>query len=509
MESAQAPRLDVLADVGRSESLPGNVVNDIHSRLNPTTVEEIVAVRSLESLRQAVQRARSQGRTICIAGGRHAMGAQQFGTQALLLDMTGHNRVLSFNKEAGTIEVEAGIKWPKLIDFLVSSQQQDVHQWGIVQKQTGADSLTLGGALSANVHGRGLKMRPIIADVESFVLVGADGQPRRVSRRQNSELFSLAVGGYGLFGVIASVELHLTPRRKLRRIVEVVRSADLMAAFDSAIAGGALYGDFQFAIDNGSDDFLRRGVLSTYQPVDPETPVPDAQRKLSLADWQRLVYLAHHSKSEAFAEYRRHYLATSGQIYWSDTHQLSMYLDDYHRALAPGAASSGPPGSEVITEIYVPRSSLAGFLEAVRDDFKNDSVNVIYGTVRLIEKDCESFLAWARDSYACVIFNLHTEHTHQGIEHSARVFRRLIDLAIALKGSYYLTYHKFATLAQLLACYPQFPEFVKLKQTYDPDETFQSDWYRHYRKLLDKRLSCALSPSSAPGPCEMPGKCRE
>jgi FAD/FMN-containing dehydrogenase len=484
MESAQTARLDIRGDVARSDTLPGNMVNDVHSRLNPTTVEEIVAVRSLESIVDAVEQARAQGRRICIAGGRHAMGAQQFGTQALLIDMTAHNRILRFNKEAGTIEVEAGIKWPELIHYLVSSQQEGAPQWGIVQKQTGADSLTLGGALSANIHGRGLKMRPIIGDVESFVLVGADGQPRRVSRRQSSELFGLAVGGYGLFGVIASVELRLTPRRKLRRIVEVVRSDDLMAAFDSAIAAGAWYGDFQFAIDNSSDDFLRRGVLSTYHPVEPETPVPDGQHKLSLADWQRLVYLAHHSKSEAFSEYRRHYLATSGQVYWSDTHQLSMYLDDYHKALDSGARGSGTPASEVITEIYVPRCSLASFLGAVRDYFKNDSVNVIYGTVRLIEKDRESFLAWARDSYACVILNLHTEHTQQGIEHSARAFRRLIDLAIDLKGSYYLTYHKFATIEQLLACYPQFPGFLELKQKYDPDETFQSDWYRHYRRLL-------------------------
>ena len=36
---------------------------------------------------------------------------------------------------------------------------------------------------------------------------------------------------------------------------------------------------------------------------------------------------------------------------------------------------------------------------------------MIYGTVRLIERDDETFLAWARDRYACVIFNLHVEHT--------------------------------------------------------------------------------------------------
>jgi hypothetical protein len=104
--------------------------------------------------------------------------------------------------------------------------------------------------------------------------------------------------------------------------------------------------------------------------------------------------------------------------------------------------------------------------------------------VRLIEKDDESFLAWAKESYACVIFNLLTLHTRAGIEASARSFRGLIDLAIARRGSYYLTYHKFARLEQIMACYPQFKQFLDLKTKYDRSERFQSDWYRYYQKLF-------------------------
>src|SRR5688500_19327824 len=42
---------------------------------------------------------------------------------------------------------------------------------------------------------------------------------------------------------------------------------------------------------------------------------------------------------------------------------------------------------------------------------RRDKVDIIYGTVRLIEQDRESFLPWARRPYACVIFNVHVEHT--------------------------------------------------------------------------------------------------
>jgi hypothetical protein len=36
---------------------------------------------------------------------------------------------------------------------------------------------------------------------------------------------------------------------------------------------------------------------------------------------------------------------------------------------------------------------------------------------------------------------------------------------------------------QVDACFPQFQEFLKLKRKYDPSELFQSDWYRHYKKM--------------------------
>ena len=183
--------------------------------------------------------------------------------------------------------------WPALIEELLRRQAGSTRQWGIAQKQTGADRLTLGGALAANVHGRGLKMKPFIGDVESFVLIDATGRRRTCSRRENADLFKLAIGGYGLFGAVATVKLRLIPRQKIQRVVEVRTIDELPAAFDQRIADGFIFGDFQFAIDETSDDFLRRGVFSCYKPVDAATPMPEGQKELVDDDWQRLLLAAH------------------------------------------------------------------------------------------------------------------------------------------------------------------------------------------------------------------------
>lgn len=460
-----------------------NIVNDVHSQLNPTQVDSIVTPDSLAAVQTAIQKAQQKGKPICIAGARHAMGGQQFATNAVLLDSTGLKRVLSFNPQQGTVEVEAGITWPDLVNHLVEAQEGQARQWGIAQKQTGADRLCLGGAVSANVHGRGLKMRPLIGNIESITLVDAAGKVRQCSRQKNVELFRLAVGGYGLFGVIYSVTLRLMPRRKVQRVVELTTIEQLMGAFQKRIFEGYLYGDFQFGTDEQSNNYLHQGVFSCYRPVAPQTPIPDDQKQVSEKTWNELVYLAHADKAKAYQLYTEYYLSSSGQVYWSDIHQLGAYLENYHQKLDK-RLNAGHPATEVIMEIYVPRHTLVSFMEEARKDLRRNNVNVIYGTIRLIERDTESFLAWARQPYACIIFNLHTEHTPEGKEHSARAFRRLIDMAIRRGGSYYLTYHRHATRQQVEACYPQFEKFLRLKKRYDPQERFQSDWYRHYKRVF-------------------------
>ena len=472
------------------QARPGDtsmVVNDIHSQLNATRIRDVVTVGTATDLQRALRQASAAGQAVSVAGGRHAMGAQQFAAESILLDMRPFSRVRSLDRARGIVEVEGGIMWPALVDYLLKEQTGRARQWGIAQKQTGADRLTIGGARSANGPGRGLKMKPFIADVESFTLVDARGDVHTCSRTENSELFRLAIGGYGLFGVIALVRLRLAPREKIQRIVEVRMIEDLPKAFEQRIADGFTFGDFQFSVDEQSDDFLRRGVFSCYRPVDPKTPMPDTQRELGDEDWHALLLLAHNNKATAFDRYSKYYLSTSGQLYWSDTHQMSTYLDDYHVRLDKQLGVTDR-ATEMITEIYVPRPALPSFMSEVAGTFRKNGVPIVYGTVRLIEQDDESVLAWATQPYACIIFNLHVVHTPQGMERSAQAFRDLIDMGMKRGGRYYLTYHRHARRDQVEACYPQLPDFLRLKRKYDPSERFQSEWYRYYRRMFEDRI---------------------
>ncbi len=234
--------------------------------------------------------------------------------------------------------------------------------------------------------------------------------------------------------------------------------------------------------DETSPGFLRRGVLSCYLPVleDGAEKAEPPRYLLTEEDWLRLLYLSHTDKARAFEEYAGFYQRTNGQTYDSDTFQLSMYIDGYHREL-DRRLYGGNKCSETISELYVPLAELAGFMDSAAGELRRRGSNVIYGTIRLIAQDDETFLNWARRPYACIVFNLHFRHTESGIAQVADDLRSLIDLAADRGGSYFLTYNRFATPQQLTQCYPQFSEFLALKDRYDPGGVFSSDWHRAYR----------------------------
>ncbi|MFN8391202.1 MAG: FAD-binding oxidoreductase [Bdellovibrionota bacterium] len=463
-------------------------VNDVHSALNGTCVARIIRPWNETEVIRTVKIAAARGEKIAVCGGRHAMGGQQFLTNGVLLDLRSLNAIRRLDLDTGMVDTEAGITWPILMRELDAIQSESENPWVIRQKQTGADELTLGGALAANIHGRGLTMQPFVDDIVSFRICTADGSVKTCSRELNSGLFRLAIGGYGIFGIVLSVKVRLMRRQILKRVVEVTDRTDLLGKFEQAIAAGAQYGDFQFCCDERSSDLLRRGVFSYYVPTSES--VPNGQEFLTAERWRQLIHLAHVDKSKAFEVYADHYTKSSGQLYESDRMQLAPYLDGYHAEI-DRRLEARCRGSEMITEISVPRRHLEGFLQAAAEYIQRVGAHLIYGTVRLIERDPETFLAWAKEQLACVIFNLHVDHEPEAIARSGEHFRGLIDIGLRFGGTFYLTYHRFASREQLLRAYPQFPYFLAAKTQYDPDELFQSDWYEFYRRLFSEEIQLA------------------
>src|SRR5690606_4869866 len=99
------------------------------------------------------------------------------------------------------LHVGAGAKWNQVLPYL-NERGKSV---AVMQSN---NSFSVGGSISVNCHGWQTGKPPIASTVESFRLMQADGTIVRCRRAEYLELFSLVLGGYGLFGIILDIDLR-------------------------------------------------------------------------------------------------------------------------------------------------------------------------------------------------------------------------------------------------------------------------------------------------------------
>ena len=123
-----------------------------------------------------------------------------------LIDMSNLDHIISFDKENGIIDCEAGITLSNILEFIVPKN------W-FLPVTPGTKFITLGGAVANDVHGKNHHVAGTFGNhVIDFDLLRSDGKIYKCSKVENSELFRATIGGLGLTGLIKSV------RFKLKRI---------------------------------------------------------------------------------------------------------------------------------------------------------------------------------------------------------------------------------------------------------------------------------------------------
>ena len=213
---------------GPSTTAKTPVADDV-SRLNATPIHQFWDIPSDEStaqsaLRELLKQAGGAGLHVSIAGARHSMGGQTIAPGGIRVNML-PLRSMELDEKSDSLHVDAGALWADVIPYL------DRHGRSVEVMQSD-NSFTVGGSLSVNCHGWQYGRPPIASTVESFHLMTADGNVVQCSRTENKELFSLALGGYGLFGIILDADLHVVKNERLRLEQVVVPLDSAMTSFE-------------------------------------------------------------------------------------------------------------------------------------------------------------------------------------------------------------------------------------------------------------------------------------
>jgi FAD/FMN-containing dehydrogenase len=450
------------------ENLPTGYADDV-SRLDKTQIAENWDMPSdpqkgEDGLRDLLRRAQTSHLRVSIAGARHSMGGQTIYPGGIVVNMLPF-KGMTLDEDKNLLHVQAGAKWADVIPYL------DQHGRSVAVMQSD-NSFTVGGSLSVNCHGWQYDRPPIASTVESFHLMKADGSVIACSRTQNQELFSLALGGYGLFGVILDADLRVVRNERLRLEQYVIPLGEAMASFDRSLRKNPTvelaYARMNITPQKMFDDVLINVFYRESGPV----PNLTAEGSHWLA---RLVF-----RGSAGSTYGK-------EIRWSAETKIQPELagtmfsrNQLMNDNAEWYLDHSQDTTDILHEYFVSREHAGVFLAAAKKIIRKHNEDLLNVTVREVDADHDTFLNYAtQDMFAFVMF-FSQPRTPAGDAEMQTMTQELVDVVLDAGGRYYLPYRLHPTAAQFRRAYPQADGFFNLKRHYDPQELFQNEFYQKY-----------------------------
>lgn len=342
------------------------------------------------------------------------------------------------------------------------------------------NDFSVGGSISVNCHGWQHNQPPIASTVESFRIMLADGTVQTCSRSENTELFGLVLGGYGLFGIVLDVNLRIVPNVAYRADVEYVRYDQYTERFRALVDGssdaGMVYG--RLRVVPGETTFLRDAILTVYRKVDCKPEEIPPLKVAGKPGIRRVVYRAQIGSDRGKA--LRWQLETMfGERKGDSLVSRNQLINEHAQVYQERNADR----TDILHEYFIPTAAFARFLDSAHEIIPRHKGDLLNVTVRNLKADPDSFLRYADQDMFAFVLLFNQEQTPEAESSMQAMTRELIDAAIACGGRYYLPYRLHATQAQFEAAYPRAAAFFELKRKYDPNERFQNSFYRTYGAL--------------------------
>ena len=198
-EFAESLKGDLLAKGDAGYDTARTIWNGMHDR-HPALIARCAVI---EDVSKSVNFAREQNLLLAVKGGGHSFPGKSVCEGGLMIDLSAINSI-----EVAPQSRRARAGGGALLNTL--DQATQAHGLAVttgVVSHTGVGGLTLGGGFGRLNRKFGLTIDSLI----SANMVTADGEIRRVSADENSDLFWGIRGGGGNFGVVTDFEYALHP----------------------------------------------------------------------------------------------------------------------------------------------------------------------------------------------------------------------------------------------------------------------------------------------------------
>ena len=447
------------------------IMNDA-SRLSPTPVVRHWVTRVddragfIAKLRQELKSAAADKRPVCVGAARHSMGGQSLPRDGVALTL--NSTRCEPDRAARTFLVDAGTRWHQVITAL------DPIGFSPAVMQSNND-FGVASTFCVNAHGWPVPYGPFGSTVRSLRLMLADGTVVNSSRAENQELFQLAMGGYGLFGVILELEVEMVENLLLKPTFAVMPSTDLGRRFAKTIDDDPLVRMAYGRLSVARNDFLEKALLVTYRRARSSGKLPRAGKGGIVAAVSREMYRAQIGSEAAkrarwFAETVAAPKASSGIA----TRNTLM------NEPVANLAGRDRGRTDILHEYFVPPERFAEFVAACQAVIQRSKLEFLNVTLRYVAGDNESVLSFAPTRRIAAVMSFSQEMGPESEVDMMRTTEALIDRVIAIGGSFYLPYRLHARRDQVEKAYPNVARFIERKRHYDPQFLFRNAMWQEY-----------------------------
>ncbi|TRW98620.1 FAD-binding oxidoreductase [Paracoccus sp. M683] len=468
-----APWHDTLDGVPLTGPTPEGMLNDA-SLLSPTPVAKHIVLTEdpgealIARLRAELAEARAANRPLCLSAARHSMGGQSLPMNGTALGWD--NGTIQIDSTAQTYLAPGNARWSQIINALDPAGlspkvMQSNHDFGVA------------ATFSVNAHGWPVPHGPMGSTVRSLTMMLPDGQVATCSRSENPDLFGMAMGGYGLIGLILTMEVEAAPNMRVTPTFQQMPGTGLADAFMAALddpAVGMAYG--RLSVDRAR--FLDQGLMIAYRPDADQSDLPPAAG----SGWVSRA-AAHIYRAQLYREPMkrlRWWTEASLNPRLGGTSTRNSLMNEPVATLDDG----DPTRTDILHEYFVEPARWSDFIAVCKDAIPPSYQEMLNVTIRYVAADPDSWLAYAPTPRLAAVMSFSQEMSERSEADMARMTRDLIDGMAGIGGSYYLPYRPHATIDQFATVYPRAADFAAAKRALDPSLTLRNALWDNYLRTL-------------------------
>lgn len=451
--------------------IPKGYTNDA-SGLSLTKVDSIIDVPNsrveiIKQLKEILKYSKTNRIPISIAGAKHSMGGHTMYPNGIVLNMRPYKE-MQIDTINNILTIGSGALWEDAIIYL------DKFNKSIAVMQA-FSSFSIGGSISVNGHGWQKDLPPISSSVISFTLLNHNGEILNCSRTENSELFSLVIGGYGLFGIILDVKLKVVDNEALQFKYIRLSPENYIENYRKLVSSNPkvklVFGRLRIS----NKLFLEEATLNYFEKKD-EKPLPLSEYGANNESSNNIVFRS--TVNSEYGKRLRWDLETGmNKVSKNETFSRNNLLNDNVTLIENKDTSS----TDILHEYFIPERHFIDYINALKSILPNRHIDLLNITIRGVYKDNDSYLNYAKENVFGFVFLFNQKKNEKDEIEMKKLTQQLVKVAIKFEGTYYLPYRLHIDKETFRAVYPQGEEFFRLKLKYDPDEIFKNKFYDHYK----------------------------